>query len=68
MAYVRPNFQTKKALKEALARGEDVQVFQPGLGEVPVDGKIALEGPHFPQPHKWYGNGTMKGGKLVSVK
>lgn len=68
MAYVRPNFQTKKALKDALAKGEDVQVFQPGLGDVPVNGKIDLEGPHFPQPHKWYGNGVMKDGKLVSVK
>ena len=67
MAYVSPNFKTKKALKEALASGKDVRVFQPGLGTVPVDGTIALEGPHFPKPHRWYAQGTMRAGKLVKV-
>ena len=28
--YVRPNFKTKKALREAVARGEKVEVFSPG--------------------------------------
>ena len=68
MAYVDPNFKSKKALKEALAKGENVDVFQPGLGTVPVDGPIALEGPHYPKAHTWYAEGTMKGGKLVKVK
>lgn len=68
MAYVSPNFKTKKALKEALERGAPIEVFQPGLGSVPRDGKIYLEGPHFPEPHKWYAEGTMKDGRLVGVK
>lgn len=68
MAYVDPNFKTKKALKEALAAGKEVGVFQPGLGRVPNDGRIALEGPHYPKPHTWYAEGTMVGGKLVKVK
>lgn len=68
MAYVSPNYKTKKALKEALAAGKDVTVYQPGLGTVPKDGSISLEGPHYPEPHKWYATGTMKEGKLVSVK
>jgi hypothetical protein len=68
MAYVSPNFPTKKALREALARGESIRVFQPGLGTVPADGTISLEGPHYPKPHSWYAAGTMRGGKLVSVK
>ena len=67
MAYVSPNFKTKKALKEAIADGKPVQVFQPGLGTVPEDGQIALEGPHYPQPHTWYATGTMKDGQLVKV-
>ena len=67
MAYVSPNYPTKKALKEALASGKDVRVFQPGLGTVPTDGTIALEGPHFPKPHRWYAQGTMRAGKLVKV-
>jgi len=68
MAYVNPNFKTKKALREALKEGKLVTVFQPGLGSVPINGTIALEGPHFPEPHKWYARGTMADGKLVSVK
>ena len=68
MAYVDPNFKTKKALKEALDFGESVVVYQPGLGTVPENGMIALEGPHYPKPHTWYAEGTMEGGRLVKVK
>jgi hypothetical protein len=67
MAYTSPNFKNKTALKAALAAGEQVGVFQPGYGTVPVDGTICLEGPHYPAPHTWYATGTMKGGKLVKV-
>ena len=65
MAYTNTNFKTKKALKDALAAGEDIRVFQPGLGGVPVDGTIYLEGPH--EWHSWYAVGIMKGGRLVKV-
>jgi len=35
--YVEPNFKTKKALKEAVARGEHVTVFDPGpFGRAPA--------------------------------
>lgn len=65
--YVSPNFPTKKALKTALAAGERVDVYAPGLGEVPVDGRVSLEGPHYPKPHTWYAQGTMKDGKLIKI-
>lgn len=68
MAYVAPNYKSKKALKEALAAGHHVEVFQPGLGSVPHNGEISLEGPHYPKPHTWYGTGTMADGKLVKVR
>lgn len=68
MAYVDPNFKTKKALKDALAAGKNISVYQPGLGTVPENGTITLEGPHSPEPHTWYGQGTMKDGKLIKVK
>lgn len=71
MAYVRPNFKTKKALREALAAGQEITVFQPNniMREgVPKDGTVYLEGPHYPQPHTWYAEGTMREGKLVKVK
>lgn len=67
MTYVSPNFKTKKALKEAVASDQQVDVYEPGLGQVPTNGKVYLEGPHYPEPHKWYAKGTMKDGKLVKV-
>lgn len=66
--YVSPDYPSKKALKEALAAGVPVQVYQPGMGTVPPSGRVCLEGPHYPRPHTWYATGTMKDGRLVSVK
>jgi len=67
MAYVHPNFKTKKALKDALATGQPVTVFEPGLGSVPENGKVCIEGPHYPRPHTWYATGTILSGRLVKV-
>ena len=68
MAYVSPNYPTKKALREALASGKSITVFAPGLGSVPVNGTVHIEGPHYPKPHTWYAEGTMRDGKLIAVK
>jgi hypothetical protein len=70
MAYTDTNFKTKKALKEAVAAGKEVTVFQPGPfgGNVPKDGTVYLEGPHYPAPHTWYAQATMKDGVVVKVK
>jgi len=69
MAYTCENFRTKKALKEALASGRRVYVYQPGpYGPDVKDGACALEGPHFPEPHKWYARAVVKDGSVVSVK
>lgn len=65
--YASGNPKTKKQLKEWIQSGREVEVFQPGLGEVPRDGRITLEGPHYPEPHRWYATGVMKDGKLVKV-
>lgn len=70
MAYVEPNCKTKKELKQRLAAGETVSVFQPGpfSHTLPTDGNVALEGPHYPRPHTWYATGKLVAGRLVSVK
>lgn len=68
MSYVSPNFKTKKELKTALAEGRPVDVYEPGVGVVPENGTVYLEGPHYPVPHSWYATGTMAEGKLVKVK
>ena len=67
--YSLTNYATKKALKEAVARGEIVTVYQPGPfgGNAPTDGKVCLEGPHYPQPHKWYASVQLQGGRVVKV-
>lgn len=68
--YTVTNFKSKKALKEAVSKGETVTVYQPGPfgGNEPKDGTVFLEGPHYPEPHKWYAEGTLKDGKLIKVK
>lgn len=68
MAYVNPNFRSAAALRRALAAGEPVEVYQPGLGTVPKNGSVLLEGPHYPEPHTWYVGGVMENGKLVKIK
>ena len=69
MAYVNPNFKTKKALKDALANGQSIEVFQPGpfSHTVASNGTVYLEGPHYPEPHRWYATGKLLNGKLVKV-
>ncbi len=69
MAYTTINFKTKKALKEALASGKRIEVYQPGpfSSSLPKDGTVYLEGPHYPEPHRWYAKGTLKEGVLVKV-
>jgi hypothetical protein len=68
--YTHTNYKTKKALKDAIARGEIVTYFQPGPfgGNEPRDGTFALEGPHYPEPHRWYATAIAKDGRIVSVK
>ena len=70
MAYAVRNFKTKKALKDAHARGDVIEVFQPGpFGpevEVPREGgTIFLEGPHYPVPHRWYALVAVQNGVIV---
>lgn len=67
MTYTVQNFRTKKALKEAVAAGEDVRVYEPGGWPCKTEGKVYLEGPHAPQPHAWYATATLENGKVVKV-
>lgn len=80
MSYTVINFKTKKALKEAVAQYNStahidakgpnaIRCYNPGLGSdlSNYSGKVFLEGPHYPQPHKWYAAGEMKDGILIKV-
>lgn len=59
MAYVNPNYKTKKDLAAAVKAGRAVRVFQPSRmtgSDEDFCGRagVAVEGPHYPEPHRWY--------------
>ena len=68
--YTRVDFNTKKALKSALALGHKIEIFQPGPfgGNEPKNGTTYLEGPHYPKPHTWYAEAKIVDGFVVRVK
>ena len=68
--YTVQNFKTKKELKEAVAAGKAVRVYQPGPfgGNKPSNGTVYLEGPHYPEPHRWYAEAVLENGLVVKVK
>ena len=70
MPYTYTNYKTKKALKEAIAAGERVECYQPGpFGTGTIEsGSVAIEGPHYPQPHRWYASAVVEDGRIVRVK
>jgi hypothetical protein len=66
--YTTVNYKTKKSLKADVAAGKEVTIFAPGLGTPKTDGVEFLEGPHYPEAHRWYAQVTMREGKVVKVK
>jgi hypothetical protein len=67
--YLSPNFKNKKAVKDAIAAGKTITVFNPGpFGAPPDNGKCHVEGPHYPEPHRWYGQVTVVDGKVTAIK
>jgi len=66
--YTSKNFKSKKALKEAVKAGEQVRLFSPGIGMPKDNGTEYVEGPHYPEPHKWYAQVQVKDGVVTSVK
>ena len=54
--YVRPNFKTKKALKEAVLSGKTVTLYDPESkfgAYSQKEGVISVEGPYFEDPRHW---------------
>lgn len=69
--YTVENFPTKAALKRAVAAGKAVSTFQPGgMFPATTEGRIYLEGPHYPASHSWYASAMVEDGIIVpgSVK
>ena len=71
MAYTSVNFKTKKALKEAIAEGKKIRVYQPGglFPDPSYPGTCCVEGPQYPKPHSWYAAVTLdEHGNITKVK
>ena len=66
--YTRKNYKTKKELKEAFKHGAQIPVYQPG-GIFPdtKDGEVTIEGPHYPEPHRWYARVKIEDGIIVRI-
>ena len=61
--------KTKKSLREAVKNVGGVACYQPGpFGPDVPDGVHCCEGPHYPKPHAWYAEVTVKDGEIIKVK
>ena len=68
MAYIDPDYPTKKAFQQAILDGARPQTYNPLLMfPVKQDGEDVVEGPHYPKPHKWYARVQVEKGRVVKV-
>lgn len=70
--YTERNFLTKKALKDAVAAGQPIRIFEPGpfpnaKAAPDYTGRATLEGPHYPKPHRWYAEVVLTNGIVTKV-
>ena len=66
--YTEINFRTKKAMKEAFKEGKSLRTYQPGgMFPAKTDGRACIEGPHYPEAHKWYASVELKDGIITKV-
>ena len=69
MAYVDPNYNTKKEFKDAVLAGKEHRPYNPsGMFPEKENGKVYIEGPHYPQPHKWYAKCDVVNGIITKVR
>ena len=69
MAYVGPDFKTKKLFIEAVRSGMQLSTYNPSsMFPTTQNGNDVVEGPHYPKPHKWYASVVVKDGVVISAK
>ena len=68
MAYVDPNYPSKKAFKEAVAKGVKHTPYSTGPFQPAQNGRVSIEGPHYPQAHKWYADCDVVNGVITKVR
>ena len=68
MSYVNPNYKSKKEFKAAVEAGTRHRTYNPsGMFPTPQNGRDVIEGPHYPQPHRWYASVEVKDGVVTKV-
>lgn len=65
MVHISPDFESKKAFKEAVKAGRKIRIYSPGPFPVPVNGKAVVEAPA--RMHKWYATVIVKDGYVEKV-
>jgi hypothetical protein len=65
MAHISPDFQTKKAFKDALKAGKRIAIFNAGLFPLVASGRTCIEAPA--SYHKWYATVEYKDGYVTKV-
>jgi hypothetical protein len=69
MSYAEVNFKHKKQLKQAVQDGARLRTFNPsGMFPVKLNGSDVIEGPWYPEPHRWYASVLVQDGVIVKVK
>lgn len=69
MSYVDPNYKSKKEFIAAVKSGVKHETYNPsGMFPTPKNGNDVVEGPHYPQPHKWYASVTVENGIVTKAK
>lgn len=68
MAYTVKNYKSGKAIRDAFLSGEQIRVYQPGpFGPHVSDGDEVIEGPHYPEPHRFYLKVRVENGVIVGI-
>lgn len=67
--YTDKNYKTKKALVEDFKAGKKIGVWQPGgVFQSQTEGWCVIEGPQYPEPHRFYVKVFVEGGIITQIK
>jgi len=68
VAYTEKNYKTKKELIQDFKSGIKIVVYQPGpFGPEVRDGTRCIEGPHYPEAHRFYVFVEVKDGCIIKI-
>lgn len=69
MAYVLPNYRTKREFRAAVLCGVEHRPFaRSGTFAIAKNGWVTVQGPHYPEVHRWYAKCDVKDGVVTRVR